>query len=431
MRNAGKAVPADSAPGTIAQMWARSSLLLLAIASCARGGTNVQPPLAEGTVENNRAPEEGQPAEGARVAESPENPVQSPENTPEIATDPVGMVENPPRSSIPLGLQPEATVKLQPKQARTSGNLVDGTVGGVAFLGERSEFLVGGGNDDRIHVAKIASGREVWVSSRLGKDVQAVASCGGEFFAGLTYHNRLLVVRKPFGGRVQVESDSHGGGSKWLDFTEDCQHILTPEFLGELFIYERASGALAVELPSDGYRSFGVSNNRTVYRARSTDPAMGDGHYWEYAWDTSPAQGRSRELPYTVEDERLGLLVQVQPTPWGGFLREYCDRERCRVILEDREQVVDFAVAGGVWTLSLGSTLELSRDGEYLAWYRDGLPVEIVELATGKRASLPAVARTMSSTVDFSFDPLDPRRVAVTMHPDPNKVTVYRIGGEP
>jgi hypothetical protein len=100
------------------------------------------------------------------------------------------------------------------------------------------------------------------------------------------------------------------------------------------------------------------------------------------------------------------------------------------VILGDGDRVVDFAVAGGVWTLALGSTLALSRGGEYLAWYRDGLPVELVELATGQRASLPAVPRTMSSTVDFTFDPLDPRRIAVTMHPDPNKVTVYRIGGE-
>lgn len=410
-------------------VWVRSSLLLLAIASCGRGGTQVQPPAAEGAVAHGDSLR--QPGESEPVAASPEAAAAQAEDTPEAATEPIGSVENPPRSSVPLGLQPEATVKLQPKQARTSGNLVEGTVGGVAFLGERSELLVGGGNDDRIHVATIATGREIWVSPRLGKDVQAVASCGGEFFAGLTYHNRLLVYRKPFGARVQVESTSHAGGSEWLDFTEDCEHLVMPEFLGRLFIYERVSGALAAELPSDGYRKFGVSKNRTIYRGRPTNPTMAEDEYWEYAWETSPAQGRSQKLHYKVEDERLGLLVQVLPTAWGGVLREYCDRERCRVILEDREQVVDFAVAGGVWTLSLGSTLELSRDGEFLAWNRDGLPIEIVELATGKRATLPAIDRTMSSTVDFSFDSLDPRRIAVTMLPNPNKVTVFRIGDEP
>lgn len=403
------------------------ALVLLALFACDRGATTVQPLIAEGTVAQVQA--------GSVPTAAPQTaPEETPASAPQTVVEPAGqgraLVENPPRSSIPLRLTVEATVRLQPKQARTSANLVEGTVGGVAFLGERSELLVGGGNDDRIHVAEIASGRELWVSPKLGKDVEAVASCGGEFFAGLTYHNRLLVYRKPFGGRVQVESTSHGGGAKWLAFTDDCEHLLMPEFLGQLYLYERRSGALAAELPSDGYRRFGVSDKRTVYRRDGAGPSLGEAHYWEYSWDSSPARGSSRELPYRVEDDELGLLVQVLPIPGGGFLREYCDRERCRVILGDGDRVVDFAVAGGVWTLALGSTLALSRGGEHLAWYRDGLPVEVVELATGKRASLPAVPRTMSSTVEFTFDPLDPRRIAVTMHPDPNKVTVYRIGGE-
>ena len=419
---------------TIGRVRLRSSrvLVLFALIACDRGATNVQPLVSDGA--QAQGPVGSGPLAASQRDRADRADRAEPASAPKSAVDPAeeqpALVESPPRSPVPLGLTVEATVKLQPKQARTSANLVEGTVGGVAFLGERSELLVGAGNDDRIHVAEIASGRELWASRKLGKDVEAVASCGGEFFAGLTYHNRLLVYRKPFGGRVQVESTSHAGGSEWLAFTDDCQHLVMPEFLGPLYIYARGSGALAAELPSDGYRRFGVSDKRTVYRRGGAGPSMGEARYWEYAWDSSPAQGTSRELPYKVEDDELGLLVQVRPTPWGGLLREYCDRERCRVILDDRDQIVDFAVAGGVWTLSLGSTLALSRGGEYLAWYRDGLPVEVVELATGKRAALPAIPRTMSSTVEFTFDPLDPRRIAVTMYPEPNKVTVYRIGGE-
>jgi len=324
-------------------------------------------------------------------------------------------------------LRAEATVRLQPKQARTSANLVEGTVSGVAFLGESSEFLVGGGNDDRVHVAEIASGRQIWASPKLGKDVDAVASCGGEYFAALTYHNRLLIYRKRPGGKIETESTDHAGGSEWLTFTEDCQHILTPAFLDDLFIYERKSGALAAELPSSGYRSFGYHGGRVVYR-RAGPSYKPDSRYWIYSWGTAPSKGTAKLLPYKAEDDELGLLTQVRPTPWGGLLLEYCDREACRLVFEDRGQQVEFDGAGGVWSLSIGSTIAFSRGGEHLAWVRDGLGVQIVELATGKRATLPKIQRTMSSTVDFAFDPLDPRRIAVTMTPTPNKATVYRIG---
>ncbi len=402
-------------------MWIRSTLIALMIVGCVRRDSNMRPLVA------NTPPATSQPATAPAPPEKPQTPSRPAVTLAAAPEEPPPMVEKPARSPIPLSLQVEATVKLQPKKARTSANLVEGSVDDLAFFGEHSEYLVGGGNDDRVHLAEIASGREIWVSKKLGKDIQAVAACG-EFFAGSTYHNRLALYQKTQNGRVRTVSTSRYGGNEWLAFTEDCQHLLMPEFLGQLFIYKRKSGALAAELPSDGYRSFGYSNGRVVYRRRGDDQQE---HYILYTWDQTPAQGTTRELPYVTEDDDLGLLVQVQPTPWGGLLREYCDRERCRVILGDRDQVVDFAIVGGVWSLSLGSELALSRGGEFLAWYRDGLPVTIVELATGKRATLPPVQRTMSATVTFAFDPLDAHRLAVAMDPTPNKATVYRLGDAP
>ncbi|MCA9637172.1 MAG: hypothetical protein KC420_14190 [Myxococcales bacterium] len=434
-------------------MRTRSVLLALVIAACDRGGEPITPLVADGGARPTgaSAPEPAAAASHTPTPTPSPRPVQAsappPKQSPSEAL--AAAPESPPRAAAPLPIREEARVKLQPERAHTSGNLVEGTVSSVAFLGPQSELLVGGGNDDRVHVAEIASGRERWASPKLGKDVEAVAACG-EHFAGLTYEGRLEVYRRAPSGKIEREPGRRGGGSKWLAFTEDCEHLLTPEFLGQLFIYERRSGALAAELPADGYRNFGYAGGRTVYRTRvplpaqpgpkppsggtvdlvPADPPPFEERYFLYDWHAagSPARGTTTPLPYAHEDDALGWLTQVKPTPWGGLIREYCDRRRCRVILEDRQRIVDFAVAGGVWTLALGSALELSADGAYLAWYRDGLPVEIVELRSGRRVQLPKVRRTMSSTVEFAFDPRDPARLAVTMHPAPNMVTVYRLG---
>jgi hypothetical protein len=394
------------------------------LTGCERGGAVVSPLISQpppATVAALEGP-------GDAVAEAPAGPaagVADPTTTTTATTAPPE--ESPPRAAEPLPLRVEATVTLQPARAKTSGNTTDGSVAGVAFFGPRSEMIVGGGNDDRVHLAELASGRELWVSSKLGKDVEAVAACG-EHFAAITYHGRLAVYRKRAGGGVSTESIRHAGGSKWLAFTEDCQHLLTPDFLGPLFIYRREGGGLAAEVPSAGYRNFGYAGGRLTYRSDGADYTLATARYFVFRWADDPSRGAIEALPYAVEDDALGLLVQVLPTPWGGLAREHCDRERCRVVLEDRGVAVDFAVAGGVWTLALGSRLAISSGGEYLAWYRDGLPVQIVELASGRRAALPKIARTMSATVDFAFDPRDPQRLAVTMDPAPNKVTVYRLG---
>lgn len=425
---------------------ARITLLAVALAACHRGGATSTPLITAAP----RHP--GEPGPGPLQVVSTQPIEASPDpraaSTRTASQGLAAAAEAPARAAEPLPIREQARVRLQPARAQTSGNTVEGAVSGVAFFGERSELLVGGGNDDRVHLAEIASGRELWASPKLGKDVDAVAACG-EHFAGLTYHNRLAIYHRRPGAGVEAERVGPGG-SEWLAFTEDCAHILTAAFLGPLLIYKRG-GALAAELPSDGYRGFGYADRRTVYRApvaaprpptNGLDPDPDDAaldpdqpttepRYFLYTWDGTPGVGVTTELPYVYEDHELGLLTQVQPTPWGGLVREYCDHRRCRVILEDRGQIVDFAVDGGVWTLTLGSVIALSAGGEYLAWYRDGLPVQIVEMATGRRVALPRVNRTMSSTVDFTFDPRDPRRIAVTMHPAPNMVTVYRLGDGP
>ncbi|MCB9565978.1 MAG: hypothetical protein H6710_01940 [Myxococcales bacterium] len=94
---------------------------------------------------------------------------------------------------------------------------------------------------------------------------------------------------------------------------------------------------LAAELPADGYRNFGYAGGRTVYRTRvplpaqpgpkppsggtvdlvPADPPPFEERYFLYDWHAagSPARGTTTPLPYAHEDDALGWLTQVKPTP--------------------------------------------------------------------------------------------------------------------
>ena len=73
------------------------------------------------------------------------------------------------------------------------------------------------------------------------------------------------------------------------------------------------------------------------------------------------------------------------------------------------------------------SAIDVSADGAYLFFYRDGLELLVVRLRTGEQQLIGTVPRTMSSTPDGRFSPFDPRRLAVAMSPKSHQVTLLRI----
>jgi hypothetical protein len=73
------------------------------------------------------------------------------------------------------------------------------------------------------------------------------------------------------------------------------------------------------------------------------------------------------------------------------------------------------------------SRIAVSADLRHLAWYRDGLPLHVLEIDNGRRAEIPPIARTMSAVVAVAFSPYEAGKLAVTLTPAPNQVTVYEI----
>ncbi|MCA9543002.1 MAG: PQQ-binding-like beta-propeller repeat protein, partial [Myxococcales bacterium] len=73
----------------------------------------------------------------------------------------------------PLPWRVLTTLDAHPKKARTSGSLRDGTADRVAFADAAGTLLAVGGNDDKVRVFDLATGKRLWISKSLGKDVEA------------------------------------------------------------------------------------------------------------------------------------------------------------------------------------------------------------------------------------------------------------------
>lgn len=86
-----------------------------------------------------------------------------------------------------------------------------------------------------------------------------------------------------------------------------------------------------------------------------------------------------------------------------------------------------FDGSAGVWTSDVPSKIAVAADLRHLVWYRDGLPLQVVEVETGRRAELAAIPRTLSAIVAAAFSPYEAGKLAVTLTPAPNQVTVYEI----
>ncbi|HGG57065.1 MAG TPA: hypothetical protein ENK31_04655, partial [Nannocystis exedens] len=120
---------------TIVAMWIRSTLLALLLFGCTNSNNNSNNTLrplvatpAETGSKPPSLPQEGPEAQTSNTAVPPAPAPQEP---------PLAMVEKPARSSVPLAIQKEAVVRLQPTKAHTSANLVEGSVDDLAFFGER------------------------------------------------------------------------------------------------------------------------------------------------------------------------------------------------------------------------------------------------------------------------------------------------------
>lgn len=308
----------------------------------------------------------------------------------------------------------------QPSRAQTSGNNTHGTVGGLTFLAPDGQLIASGGNDDRVHVHDIRTGKEVFVSGKLGKDVDHVVSCKDGTFAAETYSGKVTVFTRS-GDKIRKRNSYKGSMGALLGWTDDCKYILHSQFLANLEVVEPKSGRVIVQLPARGHRSFSIRDNRLVHAV---------GEQW-MLW-TYRGTPQANSEPVTLPSELRGApLVQAHVVS-DGLLVEYCQPGECTVQLLDwafhpaAEETFD--ATHSVWVMTLGSFLRLSPDRRYLFFYRDGVAPQVVELQTGRRVVMDLISRTMSSTVKAAFSAYEPGLLAVTMTPAPNKISLFDIG---
>lgn len=315
-----------------------------------------------------------------------------------------------------LGWTAGQVIDAHPKRGRTSGQKTEGTVSGIAFLG--ADRLVAGGNDDRVRVFALADGRRLYASKSLGKDVRDLEGCADGTFAARIYGGAVQVFRpkgatwKP-GARLK-----HDGG--WMfGMSTDCGVVAADDFGGTFHYYDAKTGRTLLTFDSQGRM------DRRGLRARGGKLLVQQGaalalHDLGETREGSPALATTG-VPLQAEG---GALVQAWPAG-DGMLLEYCGTAACTVVLGDRR--VTFDTTGGVWSSSVPSMIDLSPDGRWLVWGRDGLDLQLVDLQTSGRQSLGVVPRTMSATPTARFSP-DGATLAVAMQPKPWQVTLYRRG---
>lgn len=328
-----------------------------------------------------------------------------------------------PRSSEPLLLKEVAQVALQPSRARTSAQETEGSVADVAFLPPDGRYVVGGGNDDRIWIVDLQTGAAHWKSPQLGKDVERIDVCAPRIVAQ-TYEGRVAVYEWVSEGRPRVIDRGRfelGMGALRGAFG-GCAQIAYAAQWDKLLVFDVLLGRTAKVLRDVSY---------AVFESRANE------HGWIFVY------GADGVRLYNLSDDQVlpsalavegpdGRLTQAHVVSSNRILTEHCATAKScvvRLVESNGTPRVEhrFEISGSVWGVDVPSRIAFSTDARYFFWYRDGLPLQVVETETGRRAQLPPIARTMATVVNAAFSPYAPGTLAVTLSPAPSRVTVYEI----
>jgi hypothetical protein len=319
-----------------------------------------------------------------------------------------------------LGWRVVRTFDAHPKRARTSGSLVDGRVGAVAFLDDQR--LVVGGNDDWVAVFDAERGKQTWRSPKLFKDVEHIAVCE-RGFAAMVYGGMISMITPARSGRGFRASKPVPYGMGWMfGVTPGCA-IVVDDFDGTFHIHV------------DG-------RERATFSAPGTFDRRGLAVVGPHLVVSHPDRLEVYDVAAAAASGALGKAVAVYQTPaeahgsslsqaWmlgdGRLLREYCGAVRCVIELVSRDRgaprTLEFDVRGAGWVASVPSMIAAAADGSALAFFRRGLDLAIVDTATGKRQSLADLAGMPRDLVVAAFAP-GGKRLAVAGYPQPWQVTI-------
>ncbi|MDD5309035.1 MAG: PQQ-binding-like beta-propeller repeat protein [Deltaproteobacteria bacterium] len=340
--------------------------------------------------------------------------------------------EGPDATAASFRVTPRFAIDAHPRRAVTSGESTDGAVGAMAFVGPDGRLLATGGNEDRVRVHDLASqGRTTWTSPPLGKDVDGLASCSDGLVAARLSDGRMRLFTPGAGaGRAFVPALDLRHQSSWMfGLTQSCKRLVADGFDGRFHVYDATNGSLLASFPT------GPGPDRRGVRVRGALLSVADELAGVAVLDMDASGTGGLEVvawprvPFALENE--ARLVQAWAVDDRTLLTEHCSASACIVSLADMSGAVGrrlaFDTRGGVWVPSVPSDIDVSSDSAYLFFYRDGIEALVVRLATGERVSLGQIPRSMSATPVGVFSPSDPRLLAVSMTPAPNKVTMFAI----
>ena len=328
-----------------------------------------------------------------------------------------------PRSQEPLVLERVTQLELQPARASTSGQKVEGSVADVAFLPPDGRSVVAVGNDDRAWIAELTRGRAHWKSRPLGKDAERVVVCGKRFAVQTSGGGLAVYEWVPEGrGRVIDRGRFELGSGKLLGLFTGCTQAAYATLDDKLIAFDVQLGSVAKVMRDASYAHF-------------------DTRVTENGWLFVPGGPRPRLLNLgtdeSIEPELAapsgdGRLMQAFVVAGDQILTEHCTAARACVVrlldFKGRPRLEHhFDGSAGVWTSDVPSRIAISAELRYLAWYRDGLPLQVVESETGRRAQLPSIQRTPSAVVAAAFSPYEAGKLAVSLTPEPNQVTLFDL----
>ena len=306
------------------------------------------------------------------------------------------------------------------KQARSSGSMSAGHIYDVLFLDDDT-FAIGG-SDDRVTAWDVDGKRRVWRSPRLGKDVQRLARCKDRI-AAYTYSGTIFTFA-PRGSMWRQKTKINNGFGWAFGMASNCA-VIADDFDGNFKIYQPDASKVAAEFTAKGVfdrRWVRVTGERMVVSRPSTLDVMN-------VVDLREGPSAERQMP-TPTAKHGGKISQARMVG-DRLLVEYCSDQSCVVELGDGKtitQTLTFDVKGDGWSPTVGSTIEISPDGKTMVFFRRGLDLLLVDLATDKRQPLNDVAgvdQQRDEVINPAFSP-DGKWLAIGAHPKTWQVTLLK-----
>lgn len=320
------------------------------------------------------------------------------------------------------------TIDAHPKKARTSGSKVDGSADPVAFVDPAGAEIVVGGNDDKVRVFDVASGKRRWISKKLGKDVEYVQVGFKRMHARIYGGKSFIFERKAKGdGWKRLHRIEHPMG--WMSGLIDNGRIMVADdFDGTFSLYDTNTGAKLGDFSSPG--SFDRRGTRVRGSLLITQSGSSLG-----TWDLSRInKANGTPLPgkrvLTPNSAHGGKLVQAWFVGDGVLLREYCGPTQCVVefvhVDEGVQRTITFDTRGAGWVPTVPSTLDVTPAGDALFFFRLGIDPVIVELVGDKeiRTGLQAITGQAPGEYTAGAFSADGKRLVLGMYPKSYQATV-------